>query len=448
MKKNRMISDDYYEESSLNKILNNNNLHLDENKSEQDKNKINESILDLFSNSSKVNSCNLLSLNELVLNHYSTNDNTSDYDIFDKKNSSTYDKSSNHSKTNLILDLDKFSVININENENEKLCEELTRIRSNNFILTYSFKDIIETEALYQYLQNVCKPKILIVASSGLLCKVFLKYDKIKAFGRAKGLVIKNTIPTISVGSQSMFDDETKFYFKKVTQEVFDQLEDKSIKPIQKDYIIIRRKRSLESSIIVYSNLAKLVMEGDIDFMKISQIHTNKQIFLNLLNEAKLSLKQSLIPNEVFLSCWNEYEFVYDASNKRRHYWIYSRIPNKGKTTFLKFLQKKYRCHMYSFVETFQTGIVKETEILIMDEFKEIPIQDLRQMCDGNFQYPVKNSPAVKANIEIVFIASNLRPTQFYGLDSDKDTLDARFIYVDVSNFTFNLDFLEEFKKI
>jgi hypothetical protein len=39
---------------------------------------------------------------------------------------------------------------------------------------------------------------------------------------------------------------------------------------------------------------------------------------------------------------------------KKRHYWIWSAEPNRGKTTWLRMLDTKYKCSKYSYDEKFQ----------------------------------------------------------------------------------------------
>jgi len=39
---------------------------------------------------------------------------------------------------------------------------------------------------------------------------------------------------------------------------------------------------------------------------------------------------------------------------KKRHYWIWSRKPNTGKTIFLNELEKAYDCSRYSYEEKYQ----------------------------------------------------------------------------------------------
>lgn len=41
--------------------------------------------------------------------------------------------------------------------------------------------------------------------------------------------------------------------------------------------------------------------------------------------------------------------------DKCKHYWLWSSSPNKGKTTFLKDLDLKYKCSWYNYQESFQS---------------------------------------------------------------------------------------------
>lgn len=42
-----------------------------------------------------------------------------------------------------------------------------------------------------------------------------------------------------------------------------------------------------------------------------------------------------------------------DTSNKRRHYWFWTNVPDKGKTTFLERMDEQYRCSCYNKAEVY-----------------------------------------------------------------------------------------------
>lgn len=44
----------------------------------------------------------------------------------------------------------------------------------------------------------------------------------------------------------------------------------------------------------------------------------------------------------------------WESNNKKRHYWIYSTEPNRGKTKFLESMDNNYRCSWYNKSEIYQ----------------------------------------------------------------------------------------------
>jgi len=76
-------------------------------------------------------------------------------------------------------------------------------------------------------------------------------------------------------------------------------------------------------------------------------------------------------------------------NEKRRHYWIYSVVPNLGKTFyFAKPLSSKYG----AYIETgdFTYWNVKDTEqVIILDEYNGAHLKwhQLNAICDGTFFY-------------------------------------------------------------
>ncbi len=50
---------------------------------------------------------------------------------------------------------------------------------------------------------------------------------------------------------------------------------------------------------------------------------------------------------------WDTVMALHAPDHKRRHYWIYSTCPDKGKTTFLEKLDNDYRCSWYNKSEVY-----------------------------------------------------------------------------------------------
>jgi len=114
--------------------------------------------------------------------------------------------------------------------------------------------------------------------------------------------------------------------------------------------------------------------------------------------------------------------------DKRRHYWLWSAGPNKGKTTFLKCLSKNYPCFWYSWQEKFQNYTAPRQFILI-DEYStgHLTVTCLNMICDGTYQYPVKGSDSFTLPDSIVIICGNRNPLHIYYDPRHAPLLEARF---------------------
>jgi len=79
-----------------------------------------------------------------------------------------------------------------------------------------------------------------------------------------------------------------------------------------------------------------------------------------------------------------------DLQGKKRHYWIFSRGPNKGKTTTAKGWRKDYKCHIQCGDFTYW-GINGQEELLVLDEYNsaKLKVSDLNSMADGTYDYRV-----------------------------------------------------------
>ena len=99
---------------------------------------------------------------------------------------------------------------------------------------------------------------------------------------------------------------------------------------------------------------------------------------------------------------------------KQKHYWLWSKQPNCGKTLFLKSLDEKYRCSWYNQVETFQS-IHVDSQFILFDEYSTatLKVTSLNQMCDGTYQYPQKGGPA-KTIAAYIIICGNKHPAEVY----------------------------------
>lgn len=123
--------------------------------------------------------------------------------------------------------------------------------------------------------------------------------------------------------------------------------------------------------------------------------------------------------------------------HKQRHYWLWSSMPNKGKSTFLKKLMGMHRCSFYSCSEKFQT-IKSDSQLILLDEFGPnnlVANTVLNQMCDGTYKYPVKGSSQVTLTDPWIIICSNFPINSIYPQSNGR--VEARFNEICLDNYLF-----------
>lgn len=101
---------------------------------------------------------------------------------------------------------------------------------------------------------------------------------------------------------------------------------------------------------------------------------------------------------------------------KRRHYWIYSRAPNKGKTTkFAEPLENEFRayikCGDFSY-----WNLNGDEQCVILDEFNTAKLKwdCLNSMADGNFEYRIFHGGLLKLRKPLIIILSNQSLAELY----------------------------------
>lgn len=86
----------------------------------------------------------------------------------------------------------------------------------------------------------------------------------------------------------------------------------------------------------------------------------------------------------------NPWGFLMPAKNtcKKRHWWLWSSQPNRGKTTWARTLEKDYGAHIKSGDFTYWRLHGKE-QVLILDDynFAGVRYHCLNQICDGTFEF-------------------------------------------------------------
>lgn len=115
------------------------------------------------------------------------------------------------------------------------------------------------------------------------------------------------------------------------------------------------------------------------------------------------------------------------SKEKRRHWWIFSNSPNRGKTTFARYLQDKFKGYIKSSDFTYWNVSGRE-KLIILDDYNTAGLRfnSLNQLCDGLYEARVFMGGVVRLSPTLVIVLSNcsiesLYPNM-YGL------LKARFI--------------------
>lgn len=101
---------------------------------------------------------------------------------------------------------------------------------------------------------------------------------------------------------------------------------------------------------------------------------------------------------------------------KRRHWWIYSTQPNRGKTTWAKSLKSSFGAHLKSGDFTYWNLSGKES-ILLLDEYNVAGIRyhQLNQICDGTFEFRVFMAGLRRLEgLRLVIVLSNHSLTDLY----------------------------------
>lgn len=127
---------------------------------------------------------------------------------------------------------------------------------------------------------------------------------------------------------------------------------------------------------------------------------------------------------------------LYNRDQKRRHYWIYSTQPNRGKTTFGLSLEKDLSASFVGGDRGF-FDVKANSRILIFDEFTtpRFTCTQLNQMCDGTFSYAYFKQGNVKLEEKkpLIVVLSNAPIDQVY--PNKSLIVKARFIELCVDTF-------------
>lgn len=124
---------------------------------------------------------------------------------------------------------------------------------------------------------------------------------------------------------------------------------------------------------------------------------------------------------------------------KQRHIWIWSLVPDKGKTTFLLSLRDLgVRGQFFNQMEHFQDQITPDHDAVFFDEPipGRIKHQQLNSICDGTYQFPWKGAGAVTLSFPTVIVCANVPPHHYFSQagHTEMALIYARFKVYDITN--------------
>lgn len=112
---------------------------------------------------------------------------------------------------------------------------------------------------------------------------------------------------------------------------------------------------------------------------------------------------------------WN-LELPTFRNDKKRHYWIYSREPDAGKTyLFARPLLERHRAVSVS-GDFVYWDVSKDTQLLVLDDYNRarLRLDQLNQLCDGTFSFRRIYRGNLQVDRYVVIILSNKTPQELY----------------------------------
>lgn len=129
----------------------------------------------------------------------------------------------------------------------------------------------------------------------------------------------------------------------------------------------------------------------------------------------------------------NQWGFLLNtgSSAKKRHWWIWSAGPNKGKTTWAKDMETRYGAHIKSCDFTYW-NITGREPLLILDDYNiaGLRFNAVNQLCDGVFEARVFMGGVRRIRPQLVIILSNASIRDLYPIKYE--LIEARFIQKEI----------------
>lgn len=192
------------------------------------------------------------------------------------------------------------------------------------------------------------------------------------------------------------------------------------------------KKEKLTNAELLTGDLVDLINTERLSIFSLKAVLQARKCW-TLLQESPHEDLDTVLPDY-----WEGLELkVAEPEVKQRHYWLWSSMPNKGKTSFLRLLKQKYRCSYYSCREKYQE-MGQDSEVVLFDEFgpgNNIQITILNQICDGTYQYPAKGRQPTILDSPLVILCSNFDISHAY--PNSNGRVEARFNEICLDNLIF-----------
>lgn len=175
--------------------------------------------------------------------------------------------------------------------------------------------------------------------------------------------------------------------------------------------------------------LESLVEQGVVHISQYQRMKSNYEAWIKASIKDDREDLPSTIP-----TTWG-FDIEVDIDKKKCHYWIWSRCPSLGKTTFMKELIRKYRVAKITtrIAYSFQP-IPLDTEMLVMDETLKVPYQDLNEIADGEMTWGYKGKTGYSIPQKTIFlIFSNKNPAEIFD-QHEIEFIKSRFNIIDITD--------------
>lgn len=178
------------------------------------------------------------------------------------------------------------------------------------------------------------------------------------------------------------------------------------------------------------TQVGKRMLQGD-PLESLVEEYPNLIFGFKRLKEDFIAYKESL---HVHINCprwlpntWGKLLPLRADGTKRRHFWIWSNQPNRGKTTFANKLRELYEIPIFSGDFTYW-NVRGDEEVIILDEYNTASLRfaQLNSICDGTFGFRVFQRGVVQLpKLKMCIVLSNCQITDLYPFKYE--LLQARF---------------------